>query len=277
MNRLHAIAVATAMALGVAAVPGAAGCAGLGEESWIIPEEDEVALGQRFNQELLAQMPEFKGDPAVIQYVAQMGAAIAAVSDRPPNGVLQYRFTVVDSDEINAFAIPGGYVYVTKGLLKTARSGAEVASIVAHEIGHIAARHGVKQLETMMLAQGLGSLIGDEQIAELVSGAIQVGTGLTFSKDQEREADRLGVAYANAAGWNPWGMVDFFSFLLTLEPKEKGNDPLTGLGELFATHPDTAERVGSVQAQLGAMGIAREAAGLRWEAGTTLDQVKAAL
>lgn len=263
--------------LAVAIAFSTAACAGLDQESWLIPEEDEVALGQQFNQELLAEMPEFAGDPSVLQWVQQLGAAIVAVSDRPENDVLKYHFTVVDSDEINAFAIPGGYVYVTKGLLKTARTGAEVATVIAHEVGHIAARHGVKQLETYVLAQGLADLIGSEDLSQIVTGAIQVGAGLVFSQDQERESDMLGVRYAVASGWNAWGMVDFFSFLAASEPKAAGDDPLTRLGERLSSHPPTTERIANVTGQLESMGITKDQAGLRWEGERTLAQVQAAL
>ena len=267
MKRLTFLAVTTT----------ALACANLGQESWIITEEDEVELGARFNQDLLAEMPEYKGNEAVLNYVRSIGEEIARVSDRPPNDVLKYHFTVVDSDEINAFAIPGGYVYVTKGLLKAATSSAEVATVLGHEVGHIAARHGVKSMEIQFGAALLGQLLGSGEIAKLVQEAISLGTGLVFDQDQEREADKLGVDFALRAGWNPWGMVDFFEYLQTIEPKGDDLGPLTKLGELFSSHPPTRERLENVTTQIQAYGVDRNASGYRWESDTKLSQIKAML
>jgi len=267
MTRLIFLAVTTT----------ALACANLGQESWIITEEDEVELGARFNQDLLAQMPEYKGNEAVLNYVRSIGEQVARVSDRPPNDVLKYHFTVVDSDEINAFAIPGGYVYVTKGLLKAATTSAEVATVLGHEVGHIAARHGVKSMEIQFGAALLGQLLGSGEIAKLVQEAISLGTGLVFDQDQEREADKLGVDFALRAGWNPWGMVDFFEYLQTIEPKGDDLGPLTKLGELFSSHPPTRERLENVTTQIQAYGVDRNASGYRWESDTKLSQIKAML
>jgi predicted Zn-dependent protease len=239
------------------------GCAGVGSESFLISDEDEIALGAEYHAQLLQEMPPYAGDPAVQQWVRAIGNKLAKVSDRPD---LAFTFTVVQSDEINAFAVPGGYIYVTTGLLEMAETGAEVATVLAHEIGHVAARHGVQAMENYMLAQGIYELLGGDELAALVAGAVQIGTGLTFDQDQEREADRLGVAYAVDGGFNPWGMVDFFSALKGLEGSGSGDGGiLQDLGELFSTHPPTDERISNVKSQIQKLGVARDEASLLWD------------
>ncbi|NOZ02826.1 MAG: M48 family metalloprotease [Deltaproteobacteria bacterium] len=254
----------------MAALPFTIACAGLGQESYLISEEQEISMGAEFHQQMLEQMPAFQGDPKVLQYVKDLGSRIAPHTDRPG---LSYTFTVVESDEINAFAVMGGYVYLTTGLLKSATSGAEVASVLAHEMGHISARHGVRAMETYLVTQGIVSLIGKNDWSDIVSGALDIGSGLLFSQDQEREADYLGVQYALASQFNPWGMVDFFQYLQTLEGSSTDGGILTGLGELFSTHPPTSERIQSVADQLSSMGIANNSPDLAWESDISLSEI----
>ena len=254
-------------------------CAGLGGGSLLISEEEEIEMGAEFHQQLLEEMPEYPGDPAVAAWVNAVGQKIVPHTDRPD---LVYEFTVLDTPEINAFAIPGGYLYVTTGLLAAAANGAEVAGVLAHELGHISAYHGVANMETYMIAQSIGGLIGDEDIGGIVAGALQIGAGLTFDKDQEREADMLGVGYALDAGFNPWGIVGFFETLQGLEGDE-GRDPdpisdmLSGLGELFSTHPPTDERLDNVATQLDEMGVTQDDPSLAWEPSTDLAVIQAIL
>jgi len=246
----------------------AASCAGVGQESWLISEQDEIAMGQRFHAELLKEMPAWTGDPRVSQYVTALGEAIVPSTDRPS---LAHTFTVVETDQINAFAVPGGFVYVTVGLLRAAGSGAEVATVLAHELGHVSARHGVQALERQIVEQGLVDLLGGGgDLGPIIQGALQLGTGLVFDQDQEYEADALGVQYATAAGFNAWGIVDFFEYLQTLEGTSTPTDPLSDvfsqLGELFSTHPPTPDRVLRVEGQLGRLAVERTSSGYAWEA-----------
>jgi predicted Zn-dependent protease len=247
-------------------------CGGLGQESLLIPEETEVELGAEYHLQILQEMPELQGDPAIGAYVNTMGQHIASVTDRAD---LTWHFTVLDTEQINAFAIPGGYLYVTVGLLRAAATGAEIAGVVAHEIAHVTARHGVQSMETYVFAEGIADLLGDDDLGPLVSGAIQTGAGLTFSQDQELEADSLGVGYALDAGYNPWGIVHFFETLQDLEgtPGEGEGEVisiLNDLGELFSTHPPTDERIANVKALIGAEGILESDNTLAWETDTEL-------
>lgn len=242
-------------------------CADADTESWLIDESQEIQMGSEFHQQLLSEMPAYTRDVRVTRYVEDLGRQMAAQTTRPG---LPWTFTVVESDEINAFAVMGGFVYVTTGLLKAAGSGAEVATVVAHELGHIVARHGVRQMEVFLIEQGIVDLVFQkESTRQLVSQALQAISVLTFSKDQEREADRLGVEIAATSRWNPWGLVDFFSYLQQIGGGEREGGLLSDIGELFSTHPPTEERISLVQQQLGSMGIGRQSDDHRWG---TVDQ-----
>ncbi|HQC44871.1 MAG TPA: M48 family metallopeptidase [Myxococcota bacterium] len=239
------------------------GCAGLDSESWLISEKQEKELGAEFHAQLLAEeMPELSGHKEVKDYVRKIGNRIVPHTHRKDLG---YTFTVVDTDEINAFAVLGGYVYVTKGLLKAATSGAEVASVIGHELAHINARHGVKRLESYMVISGLTSLLGDFKYKDIVSGALGTTETLVFSKDQENEADDIGADYTLAAGYNAWGLVDFFEYLHTLEPSDGGLEFLSQIGELFSTHPPTKDRISKISNKLTGEGIARDSSAYTWD------------
>lgn len=251
------------------------GCADLGHESIVISEEDEIEIGREFHQQLLQDMPPYKGDPLVQHYIESLGQELAKHSHRPN---LTYTFTVLDTDQVNAFAVMGGYVYVTKGLLKSAKSGAEVATVIGHELGHISARHGVKTLETYLVAAGLAQLFKDQKIKEIVATAIIVGAGLIFSQDQEYEADNLGLMYAYETGYNPWGMVDFFEYIAKLEGKPEPSDPIEEffmeLGERFSTHPPTEDRIETAKKILAQWGVDKDSQGLKWESQQSFENIK---
>lgn len=231
-------------------------CASADSGSLLISEDQEIQMGGEYNSQLLQEMPVYTGDVRVNNYVTQVGNALAVNSGRP---TLPYHFTVIDSQEINAFAVMGGYVYVTTGLLRASGSGAEVATIVAHELGHVSARHGVRAMETYMIEKGLtGLLFQGDQTRQLVEGALSTLSLLTFSKDQEREADSLGVQYAAATQWNPWGIIDFFEYLEDARGGPSSGGVLSQIGELFSTHPANPERIANVTAELEGMGITKD-------------------
>lgn len=239
-----------------------AACADADTESWLIDESQEIQMGAEFHQQLLQEMPAYTRDRRVTEYVEGLGREMAARTTRPN---LPWTFTVVESDEINAFAVMGGYIYVTTGLLEAASSGAEVATVLAHELGHVTARHGVRQMEIFLVEQNIVDLLfQSDSTRQLVSQALQTVSVMTFSKDQEREADSLGVQIAADASWNPWGIVDFFSYLQEIEGGSSSGGFLSDIGELFSTHPPTPERISNVEQQLGTMRIGRDAAGYRW-------------
>jgi predicted Zn-dependent protease len=205
----------------------------------LVSEGQEIAMGQEAD----AQAREEYGvvDNATLQtYVQNMGRKLVAVSHRPN---LEWHFTVVDSPVVNAFAIPGGYVYVTRGILAYLGSEAELAGVVGHEIAHVTARHTVRQVTRAQLAQiglGVGGVLSPTfgQLGSLAENGIGL-LFLRFSRDSEREADRLGVEYTSRAAWDPREVSNFFEVLGRLSAAA---DRETIPGWL-STHPDPPERV----------------------------------
>lgn len=195
-------------------------------------------------------------DPALADYVAALGARLA---QRSPRRDVTYRFLVADMAEPNAFALPGGYVFVSWGLLAIVNSEDELANVLAHEVVHVAARHAV-QRETRALPVGIlsalgslaGGLVGGEALARTIGAIPQIAGGIllaSYSRDQEREADRVGQELAAQAGWDPAAMASFFETMeaaVELERAERGGK-VAGGGRpgFFDSHPSTPERVRS--------------------------------
>src|SRR5437868_11822425 len=168
----------------------------------LVSESEEIAMGQQSDPQVRQEYGVAEGRP-LQDYVAGIGRKLVRVSHRPN---LEWRFTVVDSPVVNAFAIPGGYVYITRGILAYLGNEAELAGVMGHEIGHVTARHSVRQITRQELAQlglGIGSVLSPA-LGQLGNAA---GSGLSlmflrFSRDDEREADRLGVEYATRAAYD---------------------------------------------------------------------------
>jgi predicted Zn-dependent protease len=212
----------------------------------LVSEQQEIAMGQQTDAEVRAQYGVYAA-PSLEAYVSAAGAALAAKTQRPN---LAYHFAVLDSPVINAFAAPGGYIFVTRGLLALMTSEDELAVVVGHELGHVNARHSVKRMSEMMLAQvglAIGSAVSPT-FAKL-SGATGVGVQLLFlkfSRDDEYQADSLGVDYARRTGYDPGSMVMFFDAM------QKNGDLSGGqaIPGFLSTHPLTADRIREVKAML---------------------------
>ena len=216
-------------------------------------EQDEIALGRKVNQQVLQQYTVYD-DPALQAYVQSVGEKLAARSHRSD---LIYRFTVLDSREVNAFALPGGYIYITRGLMSYLNSEAELAAVLGHEIGHVTARHSVRQYSATQLANigaTLGAIfipgmsnVGSQQLVQLFGTALLRGYG----RDHELEADRLGAEYLARNDYNPHAVMDVLKVLKNHESFEtriaqtEGREPNTYHG-LFATHPDNDTRLQEV-------------------------------
>jgi predicted Zn-dependent protease len=208
------------------------------QELMLLSEADEVKLGGQTDAEVIKEYGVFE-DPKLTVYLDDFCQRLGKASHRPQ---LSYRFKIVDASVVNAFAVPGGYVYFSRGILATLNNEAELAGVMGHEIGHIAARHSAKQYSRAQLAQvglGVSGLFVD---SPLLSGLAQLGAGmlfLRFSRDNEREADDLGVEYASKTGYDATQLGSFFE---TLERMNPGSDR-SGLPGWFSTHPSPEDRV----------------------------------
>ena len=204
----------------------------------LMSEAQEIAMGKEADPQIIAQYGLYE-DKALQDFITEKGKQMAAISHRPG---LDYQFRIVDSDIINAFAVPGGYVYFTRGIMAHFNNEAEFAGVLGHEIGHIAARHSVEQQRNSILGQ-IGILAGVVIAPDLAQFAETASQGLgilllKFSRDAERESDKLGVEYSSKIGYDAKEMAGFFQ---TLERKstESGQQELPGF---LSTHPNPGDR-----------------------------------
>ncbi|HKA60417.1 MAG TPA: M48 family metalloprotease [Gemmatimonadales bacterium] len=208
------------------------------KELMLVSEGQEIQMGAAYDSQVVVSIGLYP-DPAVQTYVAELGKKLAATSERPN---LPWTFRVVDDPSVNAFAIPGGHVYVTRGILAHMTSEAELAGVMGHEIGHVTARHTAQQMTQQQLA-GLGLAIGSiasstiAQYAGAASQALQV-LFLKFSRDDENQADELGVRYAGRANYDARQMINVMQMLDQLDARSGGKLP-----EWLATHPNPGNRV----------------------------------
>jgi predicted Zn-dependent protease len=204
-----------------------------------ISEQEEITLGKQTDEEIKAQYGIYS-DQALSTYVQRVGQSMTSLTHRPH---LTYHFAVLDTPVVNAFAVPGGYVYVTRGILALMNSEAELAVVLGHELGHVNARHSVAKLSQLMLAQlGLGVAGAISETFAKLSGAASIGIQLLFlkfSRNDEREADTLGVEYSRKGEYNPGEMINFFASLERLGDLSGGQS----LPGFLSTHPLTSERI----------------------------------
>jgi len=212
----------------------------------LISESKEIQMGQQAAKEVTAQIGLYD-DPNVELYVADLGKRLAALSDRPN---VPFQFHVVDDASVNAFALPGGPIFVTRGILAHLTSEAELATVVGHEIGHVAARHSVNQLSKQELAQaglGVGSILSPEVAAlgQLAGAGLNL-MFLKFSREDEDQADQLGFRYALKAGYDVRVMKDLFVMLDRVSQTGQGGK----LPEWLATHPNPENRLKTTEERL---------------------------
>jgi len=226
-------------------------------ERSVMSEQTEVAEGAKAHEEVLKQYGVVK-DAGVQSYVNNLGQKLAKLSHRDH---LQWHFTVLDSPEVNAFALPGGYVYVTRGIMAYLQSEAELAGVMGHEIGHVTARHGAQRATRqqdaslgVLAATVLGAVLesqgvsGAGRLASDVSQTAAAGFIASYGRDQELQADTLGAEYLARAGYNPRNMVEVIGALKDQErfaadeARAAGRPAPTGRGWL-ASHPSNDERL----------------------------------
>jgi predicted Zn-dependent protease len=219
----------------------------------LVSESQEIAIGRREDGNVRKQYGAYD-DQRLQQYVNEIGQRLARASHRPG---IEYRFLVVDAPEVNAFALPGGYIYITRGILAYLNSEAELAAVLGHELGHVTARHSVQQI-TASTAANVGASILQIFVPEtrgalggnainLLGGALLSGYG----REHELEADRLGAEYLARTGYDPQAMVKVVGVLKNQElfdaevAKAEGRQPRAYHG-LFASHPDNDTRLQQV-------------------------------
>ena len=212
--------------------------------------EQELQVGQEEHPKIIAQFGGVYEDPKVTAYVDRVGQRLARVSEMPN---LKFTFTVLDDDIVNAFALPGGYVYISRGLLGLANTEAELAGVLCHEIGHVTARHSAQRYSSSILAQGLS--VGAGILGSVFLGTSEIGQAIgegssvylqSFSREHEFEADTLGVRYLARAGYSTDSMASFLASLQaysSLEAQVSGQPDPAARYNIMSTHPRTQDRV----------------------------------
>ncbi len=204
-------------------------------------------MGLAVAEQAAREMPLLQDDP-VVRFVRELGGHIV---DRADTTGRDYEFQVIDSEMANAFAIPGGFIFVNRGILERAESASELAGVLAHEIGHVVERHGLEQMAKAQNTNVIVSLVyvllgrapgGAEQVALQVAGSAWMAK---HSREAEREADRVAVVYLARAGLDPRGMPQFFQRLLD-EDRTSPNELLAW----FSTHPVTEDRIADTEAMI---------------------------
>src|SRR2546426_10236506 len=214
----------------------------------LISESQEIAMGRDYDKQVAASIG-LDPDSGLQRYMQQFGARLAATSERPN---LPWSFRVVDDPVVNAFALPGGYIYVTRGILAHLNSEAELAGVVGHEIGHVTARHSVSQLSKQQLAQ-LGLAVGTiaspafERYAGIASQALGV-LFLKYSRDAESQADDLGLRYLRRGHYDPREMPHVFEMLDRVSQAQGGGR----VPQWLATHPNPENRRGRIEQEIAA-------------------------
>ncbi len=213
------------------------------KELSFVSESQEIQIGQE-NASAVKQQMGVYDDPKVQNYVSTIGKRLASESERPS---LPWDFTVMDDPVVNAFALPGGYIFITRGILTHMNSEAEMATVVGHEIGHVTARHSVQQMTRQQIAQvGLmAGAIASKEVAQHL-GELSQGLGVLFLKygrDAESQADALGFKYALNDGYDVRKMVDMFQILERVSGGSK-------IPEWQSTHPDPGNRIEATEARL---------------------------
>jgi beta-barrel assembly-enhancing protease len=224
----------------LAVIPLIAGCAATRRETQrfvILPTSFEVAVGQSVAAGIHQR---FKGyqNSTIQTYVRELGNKIVAVSGRND---LTYQFEVLDDPMVNAMAAPGGFVYITTGLLAAADNEAEVMIVLGHEVGHIAARHGAQRIQTAYGLQLVSDVLKLDKANPTVQGIVGLGTNLAlqgYSRENEYEADHLGMVYACRLGYDPKAAVTFFEKLKKIQKAEPNMVEIW-----FSSHPATQNRI----------------------------------
>jgi predicted Zn-dependent protease len=210
-----------------------------------VPEEKEIQIGKDLSAGLLGATP-LVNDPAVQSYVNQLGRWLALQTERPD---LPWTFAVIDTDTVNAFAAPGGYVFVTRGLFLMLRNEAELAGVIGHEISHVLRRHHLvaieKQMRASLAADVTGMMVNyDSEMVDALVGAGMELYGKGLDREDEFQADRMGVVVAARGGYDAYGLP---AILMTLNSRSENEQ---NLAFFFSTHPSTVDRLGELDREM---------------------------
>lgn len=211
------------------------------KELIFMSQDQEISMGQQYHPSVIASMGLYE-DEKLQKFITEKGTAMARISHRPD---LNYTFTIVDSPVVNAFAVPGGYVYFTRGILAHFNNEAEFAGVLGHEIGHITARHSARQQTSQMLGQvGLvAGMVLSEKVRQMGDAAQQSLSMLlmSYSRSHESESDKIGVEYSSKIGYDSHQMANFFNTLKRMSDQSGQSIP-----NFMSTHPDPGDRFNDV-------------------------------
>ena len=214
----------------------------------LVSVEEEIEIGRTANEQVRKQVPELK-DSMVTRYVRDVGKRLVGAAQ---GAKYPYTFAVADLPEINAFSLPGGPVWINRGVLSKAANESQVAAVLAHEVAHIARRHGADRLTQGMVAKWglglLGALLGNTGGAGTAQAAASVLTGgvfLKFNRAEEREADEAGMTILTRSGWSGRGMVELFQMLAREASRDRSS-----VDAFLSSHPSPQDRIDSLAAQV---------------------------
>lgn len=214
----------------------------------LVSVQEEVEIGKQVNAQVRREVPSL-GDTQTNNYLRALGQQLTRVAPGPK---YPYSFAVADYREINAFALPGGPVWIHRGVLHAAKTEAQVVGVLSHEIAHVAQRHAADQLTKAMVANWglsvLGAVLGNTGgagAAQVAAGFLANGVFMKFSRDDEREADRVGLHIMRRAGWDPKGMIDLFEMLQGEQRADPGK-----VAAFFSSHPSPQDRATRLQAEV---------------------------
>ena len=215
----------------------------------LVSVAQEIEIGKAADAQVRKDMPVLR-DAEVAAYVQGIGRRLVAKASGPK---YPYAFAVVNNREVNAFALPGGPIWMMRGVFQTATKESQVAGVLAHEVAHVAQRHAASKLTQATLANWgldlLGAVLGNTAgagAAQMAAGLLTSGVFLKFSRDDEREADRVGLEMMRRAGWDPRGMVELFALLQREQQRNPGS-----VEAFFSSHPSPADRMAELQGRIG--------------------------
>jgi len=214
----------------------------------LIPTSTEIEIGREVSSEVESS-EKLHTDQRVQNYVNNVGQKIAEVCDRKD---IKYTFKVIDSEQVNAFACPGGFIYIYAGLIKIMDNEAQLAAVLAHEVGHVVARHSVKRLQTVYGYSILMDVLLGDKMSEVALQMINAATFLIlqgYGRDNEFEADNYGILYAYRASHNPKAMVQIFNKFIEVE-----GSPPSVFEQLLLSHPPTQDRIDKANKQIEEIG-----------------------